>query len=134
MKERMLTLEHVIAKKIKTINGLVFRNGGRGLIGMLLKAVRGVRPKASKSVVIQVARFVFISANIARHSGMKGLVLYLKASQVLLQQAVGGYRVVDLADLKVRPKRNKSGLPTRMIPAGVRTQITRDRHIPSIRL
>lgn len=133
MKERIRTLEHVISSKIKIINGLASRNGGRGLINVLLRYVRGVRPKATKSVVRQVAGFTFFVGRLVRHSGLKGAVLYLKACQVLLQQSVGGYRVVDLADLKVRPKRNRSGLPL-IIPAGVRRMIIRDRDIPSIRL
>jgi hypothetical protein len=33
LKQRILTLEKVINSKLKTINGLVLRNKGRGLIG-----------------------------------------------------------------------------------------------------
>jgi len=130
---RIETLEQVIAKKIKTINGLVTRNGGRGLINILLEYIRGVRPRASKSVVKQVVCFVFSIAKIYKHSKLKGVVIYLKACQVLLQQSVGGFRVSDLSELKVRPKRTRSGLP-RIIPAGARRLIIRDRHIPTIRL
>lgn len=129
----MKPLDHFIASKVKALNGLVTRNGGRGLIGILLEYVRGVRPRASKSVVRQVASFVFASYRIAKHSKLKGLVIYLKACQVLLQQSVGGYRVLDLSDLKVRPKRTRSGLP-RMIPSGARRLIVRDRDIPTIKL
>lgn len=133
MRERIKTLERVLEAKTKAINGLITRNGGRGLINVLLMYVRGVRPKSSKSVVRQVARFVFILFRLVRHSGSKGAVLYLKTSQVLLQQSVGGYRVVDLADLKVRSKRNKRGIPL-IIPAGARSLISRDRDIKTIRL
>jgi len=55
LKQRMLTLEKVVNAKLKTINGLVFRNKGRGLIGVILSITRGVRPRSSKSVVRQVA-------------------------------------------------------------------------------
>jgi hypothetical protein len=130
---RIDTLEQVIAKKIKAINGLVIRNYGRGLINVLLEYIRGVRPRATKSVVKQVVCFVFFIAKMSRHSGLKGVVIYLKACQVLLQQSIGGYRVADLSDLKVRPKRNRSGLPL-IIPAGARRLIIRDRDIPTIRL
>lgn len=133
MQKRIKTLEHFISLKIKSINGLIFRNEGRGLINTLLQCVRGVRPRSSKSVVRQVAGFVFYVSRLARHSGLKGVVIYLKASQVLLQQSVGGYRVLDLAELKVRPRRNKAGVPL-IIPAGVRVRITRDRDISSIKL
>lgn len=95
--------------------------------------VRTVRPKASKSVVKQVAGFAFLLHHLVKTQGVKGTVLYLKACQVLLQQSVGGYKVVDLSDLKMRPRRNRAGLPL-VIPAGVRTRITRDRSIPDIRL
>jgi len=133
LKKRIETLESVIQSKIKTVNGLVFRNKGRGLLGLLLQYVRAVCPRASKSVVRQTARFAFFCWRIARHSGLKGLVIYLKASQVLLQQAVGGFRVLDLGELKVRPARNKAGLPL-VIPAGVRVRISRDRDVRLIRL
>jgi len=133
MDSRIETLEHVIAKKIKAINGLITRNSGRGLINILLEYIRGVRPRASKSVVKQVVCFVFSIYKIYKHSKLKGVVIYLKACQVLLQQAVGKYRVSDLTELKVRPKRNKSGLPL-IIPAGARRLISRDCHIPTIRL
>jgi len=131
--DRMNTLQGLISTKIKTINGLIFRNKGRALIGLLLKLVRGVRPRSSKSVVRQVSAFSFRCYRIAKHSGLKGLVLYLKASQVLLQQSVGGYRVADLSELKVRPKRNRSGVPL-IIPAGVRAMISQKRDIQSIKL
>jgi hypothetical protein len=133
LKQRMLTLEKVINAKLKTINGLVFRNKGRGLIGTILRISRGVRPRSSKSVVKQVAHFSFRCYRLAKHNGLKGLVIYLKASQVLLQQCVAGYRVVDLAELKVRPSRNRAGVPL-IIPAGVRVQISKGRDIQSIKL
>lgn len=133
MKTQMETFESLIAEKIKIINGLVTGNGGRGLINVLLKYVRPVRPKATKSVVKQVVIFCFRSHKIAAASGLKGLVIYLKACQVMLQQSIGHYRVADLSELKVRPKRTRSGVPL-MIPAGARRSIFRDRDIPTIRL
>lgn len=133
VQERIKTLEYFIQSKIKTINGLIVRKGDRGLIGILLEYIRAIRPRSTKSVVRQVAAFVFFCKRIAAHSGLKGLVIYLKASQVLLQQSVGGFRVVDLTELKVRPARNRAGVPL-IIPAGVRVKISRDRDIPSIKL
>lgn len=133
VQKRILTLETFISAKIKSINGLIFRKEGRGLIGLLLEYIRGVRPRSSKSVVKQVAGFVFFISRMARHSGLKGVVIYLKACQVLLQQSVGGFRVVDLQELKVRPSRNRAGVPL-VIPAGVRALISNKRDIPTIRL
>jgi len=51
---------------------------------------------------------------------------------VLLQQGVGRHRVHDLAELKVRPKRTRAGLP-RIIPAGAR-KLIREGDLDSIRL
>jgi hypothetical protein len=132
LSKRIITLESIISSKIKSINGLIFRKGGRGLIGVLLEYIRGVRPRSSKSVVRQVAGFVFFISKMARHSGLKGVVLYLKACQVLLQQVVGGFRVLDLSELKVRPARNRAGVPL-IIPAGIRVKISRDRDKSTIR-
>lgn len=123
----------MISSQITYINGLASRNGGRGLIGLFLEYIRAIRSRASKSLVKQVCVFSFFVAKLVRHSGLKGAVLYLKACQVLLQQVVGGYRVVDLSELKVRPRRNKAGLPL-VIPAGVRVRISRDRNIADIKL
>jgi len=39
MEERINSLDHIIAKKISAINGLITRNGGRGLIGFLLQVI-----------------------------------------------------------------------------------------------
>lgn len=133
LQSRIVTIEKVINAKLKTINGLVFRNKGRGLIGIILCIIRGVRPRSSKSVVKQVSLFSFRCYRIAKHNGLKGLVIYLKACQVILQQCVAGYRVVDLGELKSRPARNRAGVPL-IIPAGVRVLISRDRDVPSIKL
>jgi hypothetical protein len=69
----------------------------------------------------------------ALHRGLKGLVIYLKASQVLLQQSVGKFRVVDISELKVRPKRNRAGVPL-IIPAYSRQLISCKRDIDTIKL
>lgn len=48
--------------------------------------------------------------------GIKGLILYLKASSVALQQAASGHCHKDVIDLGSRISRTRSGLP-RLIPA-----------------
>jgi hypothetical protein len=58
----------------------------------------------------------------ARRSGMKYLVLYLKASQVLLQQAIGGQRLIDPRPLKAAVGRSRSGIPA-LIPRASRAKI-----------
>jgi len=55
-------------------------------------------------------------------SGKPGLVLYLKACNVLLMQAVGGMRLSDTRGLKVAVSRSADGLP-RVIPSVMRGMI-----------
>lgn len=133
MKERMIALEHFIQLKINIISGLAIRNGGRGLHGILLKYIRAIRPRSSKSVVKQVVLFTRFVHNLLLTRGTKGTVIYLKACQVLLQQSIGKYRVNNLDELKVRPRRTKSGIP-KVIPSGARRLIYRDHDISTIRL
>jgi hypothetical protein len=77
-----------------------------------------------------IAVFVFWFNKLREGRGMKGVVLHMKASQVLLMQAIGRDRVIDLSELKVRVKRSRQGLPMiipvihrRRIMAGDRTVI-----------
>jgi len=53
---------------------------------------------------------------------MKYLVFYLKASQVLLQQSIGGQRLPDTRALKVAVRRSRSGIPS-LIPRLSRERI-----------
>lgn len=59
--------------------------------------------------------FVRLCYKLARRSGIKYVVLYLKASQVLLMQAVGGHKLCDTRGLKVAVRRSRSGFPA-LIP------------------
>jgi hypothetical protein len=104
-------LSSIISKRQKKFNDLVSRNAGRGLVNQLLKVYMAIHPRISSSVVIQIVMFCKSIHKIWRARKMKGLVLYLKACQVMLQQAIGGYKVKDLSELKCRPKRNRSGFP-----------------------
>lgn len=60
--------------------------------------------------------FLTFCQNLYNTQGMKGLVNYLKASQVLLQQSLGGFRLHDVTELKCRPSRNRAGLPRLIRP------------------
>jgi len=53
---------------------------------------------------------------IAQTRGLKGLVLFLKASSVCLQQSLAGHRLKDMGPLGVRFARTRSGYP-KIIPA-----------------
>jgi hypothetical protein len=124
--------EELSAEKIKLLNGLVLRKEGRGLIGILLKYLYTIHSSLTRSRVIEVVTFCARCNRLARTRGLKGLVIYLKACQVMLQQSVGHYYVVNLSELKINPKRTRSGLPL-MIPPRTRKLIRR-RDIYSIRL
>jgi len=63
---------------------------------------------------------------------MKGLVMHLKVCQVLVQQAVGGYRVPDLGPLSRRVNRSRGGFP-RIIPTTQR-MLLRQRDAHAIKL
>jgi hypothetical protein len=49
--------------------------------------------------------------NIRKAQGIKGVVLYLKASSVLLQQALSQYRIKDCSSIGPRISRNGTGIP-----------------------
>lgn len=110
-KQRDNLLSSVISKRTNQFNDLLTRNGGRGLINYFLRIVSLIYPRLSSLLVIQVVMFTRFCFKMRRHRGSKGLTLYLKACQVLLQQSIGGYKVKDLTELKVRPKRNRYGSP-----------------------
>lgn len=74
------------------------------------------------SHVADIYSFLRFCSRLAKRSGVKYLVLYLKASQVLLQQAIGGYKLPDTRSLKVAVARSRSGLPV-LIPSEARRRI-----------
>lgn len=67
--------------------------------------------RLSRSRCAMVVAFVRMCHSLHKHEGMKGLVLYLKTSYVLLQQCTAGYIVDDLGPLKRRVRRDRSGIP-----------------------
>nr|ALD89120.1 RNA-dependent RNA polymerase [Rhizoctonia solani mitovirus 15] len=81
------------------------------LAGVFLRTLLpiGLSKTASRAKTILI--FLQFAKHIHKSQGMKGLVNYLKASQVLFQQHLGGFRLYDCTDLKTRPARNKAGMP-----------------------
>jgi hypothetical protein len=111
-----------IETKLKAITGMVSRNRGRSLIKVLLQIPYVVMGEQTCVRVKFCSLFSFHVYKIWKGSGVPGVVIYLKASQVLLQQAVGGQRISDLSPLKVRVKRSRSGFP-RFIPVTERKKL-----------
>lgn len=89
--------------------------GGRAL-GGALKRVLFLREGGLTffwySAVFRYAKYV---VRLQRRSGWAYVVIYLKASAVLLQQAVGGYKIPNTRDLKSAVSRTRAGIP-RIIP------------------
>lgn len=90
---------------------MIFRNKGRSLIGFCLRAWAEVGGRVTRFRVIGICVFAYRVYNIFKSEGRKGLVLTLKASQVLIQQSLAGYIVEDLSPLKRRVRRDRSGFP-----------------------
>jgi hypothetical protein len=101
---------------------MVFRNKGRGLVWLLKLAVIPMSVRTRASDVRVIVSFSSFCYKLARKSGVKYLVLYLKASQVLLQQAVGGYVLPSTRPLGGAVSRTRGGLP-RLIPENHRRAI-----------
>lgn len=118
----MLTLSSLIGRNTDAIRGLVHRNMGRGFIGWVIKTSNAILFHCKPSTIRQIGHFCSRLRFLMRTQGEKGATLYLKSSQVLLQQSIAGYKVSDITELKSRVKRTKAGMP-RIIPAGVRKEI-----------
>jgi len=74
----------------------------------------------SLSFIFSLKKLMIMLQDIQKKQGNKGLVLYLKAASVVLQQAASGHRHPNLTDLGPRISRTKGqGLP-RIIPAKFR--------------
>lgn len=103
---------------------MAFRNGGRSLIGWLLGAVADVGGKVSKFRVTAIVIFSFRVAQIYKNEGVKGVVMTLKTSHILLMQSLAGYRILDQSPLKRRVRRDRTGIPL-WIPRASRDMLRR---------
>lgn len=90
------------------------------IINLFLK-IRKILGGSTKLSFIKSLCVVFAKLReLSLHSGNKGLVLYLKACAVCLQQAASGHKLNDLTDLKVRISRTKGLRFPRIIPSSHR--------------
>lgn len=95
------------------------------MLSTLLRLLVACGGKISPSYVKVTVVFLNFCRRILLAQGLPGLVNYLKASSVLIQQVIAGYRIRDLTPLKCRVSRSKSGLP-RFLPVQVRKAILRN--------
>nr|WMI40080.1 MAG: RNA-dependent RNA polymerase [Rhizoctonia cerealis duamitovirus] len=98
------------------------RNGGRRLViilkGMFIVAGARITPGRIR----YLCHFIWTCKHLIRTQGTRGLLVFLKASGVSVQQALGGQLVHDGGRLGSRFGRTRTGLP-RWIPAPIRDQI-----------
>jgi hypothetical protein len=108
---------------IKKINA-TFRVKARGLmLRLFVRMLPALGLETTHARVRAILVFITNCNRVYRGSGMKGLVIWLKANTVLLQQALGGFRLKNTNPLKVRVARTKGdGLP-RLILSQDRAQI-----------
>jgi len=88
--------------------------------------------RVTKLKLVLISSFVFHCARVLRHEGRKGLVLNLKVSQVLIQQALAKYVIRDMNPLKRRVRRSRSGYPLWIITPG--RLLIRQRNVEFVRL
>lgn len=104
------------------ING-TFTVKGKGLLaGAFRRMLPAMGLKVTFPMMGAILLFIDRCKFIHRTQGMPGLVKYLKAAGVLLQQALSGHVLNDCGTLGPRVSRNQSGLP-RFIPVQHRARL-----------
>jgi hypothetical protein len=94
------------------------------MVNFILRMLPAMGLKLSLSRVKVVITFLNHCWTLQRKAGMRMLVISLKASYVVMQQSLGGHRLVDMSPLGTRFARTKgAGLP-KVIPALDRKLIT----------
>lgn len=120
----------LIEKALRKLNGMVARKGATPMIGFLIRSLY-VGAQLTRSRCALVVLFCRKCSGIIQNEGFKGLVLWLKVSHVLIQQAIAGDIVRDLGPLKRRVRRSRSGLP-KWIPTYQRRLLMRG-DVPTVR-
>lgn len=88
---------------------------GRPLLGLFLRIIPSTGLSVSTGRIKIIISFLCHCHKLAKKSGIPYLTLTLKGQSVVLQQVIGGHRILDLAPLRCRFKRTHSGLP-KIIP------------------
>lgn len=100
---------------IKPVNAMISVKGGRPLANHLLRMVSLIGLEKSLGLVKVILTFLNFCFKYIQNNGLSGLVIYLKACTVILQQASGRHRLKDMNGLKIRFARTGQGYP-RVIP------------------
>jgi hypothetical protein len=100
---------------VKPINAMLSVKGGRPLVNHFLRIVSLIGLDKSLGLVKVIIGFLAFCFKYIKTSSVKGLVIYLKACTVILQQASGGHKLKSMNGLGIRFARSGSGYP-RIIP------------------
>lgn len=125
MKDLVLWRNRVSSSVLITIEKVnaTFRLKARGLLvgafGRMLPAIGLTRTLYRYRIILI---FLRRCQEIFQSQGMKGLVNWLKANTVILQQSLGGFKLHDMTELKCRVSRNLAGMP-RLVAASDRALI-----------
>lgn len=116
--------------RLATVNvahfGAMLRvKAGRPMIGPTLRVVSILGGRLNLSLVKVLVTYYSRLSTLARHNGLRYVVLYLKGCSTILMQSVGGHRLNDLTPLGVRVSRTRGGAIPRIIPALHRARIRR---------
>jgi len=90
--------------------GMIIRNSGRPILWVIKLLIR-IGGKLTPVWVASAKRQVAFLHKLAKTRGRKGLVKYLKASSVILQQSICGHKLPDSMSVGARVGRTGSGLP-----------------------
>jgi len=109
---------------VKPVGAMLSVKGGRPLVNHLLRVVKLAGMEVNLGLVKVIISFCNFCFKYIQVSGLTGLIIYLKACHVLLQQASGRHRIKNMSPLGIRFARSKGGLP-KVIPALHRRRILR---------
>lgn len=104
------------------INEILGRNARALIIKVFIRILPVIGVRTSPFRISTICKVVAQFVAIHKHNGMKGLVIRLKATTVLLQQSIGGHVLHDTGRLGSRPGRTGGGLPI-LIPSQDRALI-----------
>lgn len=96
--------------------------GGRSLVNILKGMFIMCSDRITPGSIRYIVHFIVFAKRLLKSQGRKGLVLYLKACGVSVQQAIGGHVVHDPRRLGAAVARSNTGLP-RFIPQHIRIRI-----------
>lgn len=114
LKDKVLWRNRISSSVVITLDKInaTFTVKSKGLlVGVFVRMLSAIGMRKTQSRIRTVLIFVNRCKSIYRSQGMVGLVNWLKANTVLLQQAIGGFRLHDCTALKCRPSRTSYGLP-----------------------